>query len=74
MKEVKVKDMDIPLIFPLMPLRKMNRWLDAIKQPFREIAAFLNQMLFLTQNGADAHYYDPLTHLSVTMKIYQRNS
>lgn len=25
----------------------------------------------MTQNGADSHYYDPLTHLSATMKIYR---
>ena len=27
--------------------------------------------VILTQNGADAHYYDPLTHLSNTISIYQ---
>ena len=28
-------------------------------------------MSFLTQNGADAHYFDPLTHLYGTMDIYK---
>ena len=28
-------------------------------------------MSFLTQNGADAHYFDPLTHLYGTMKIFK---
>jgi len=37
---------------------------------FREIAEFFKPDVIISQNGADAHYFDPLTHLYGTMKIY----
>jgi acetoin utilization protein AcuC len=38
----------------------------------REVADFFKPDVILTQNGADAHYLDPLTHLSVTMDTYKK--
>lgn len=38
---------------------------------FRKVIDFFKPDVILTQNGADAHYYDPLTHLSVSMKSYE---
>lgn len=35
------------------------------------MAAYFKPDIILTQNGADAHYYDPLTHLCATMNIYR---
>lgn len=36
-----------------------------------EIAAFFKPDVIISQNGADAHAYDPLTHLCSTMKTYE---
>lgn len=38
---------------------------------FRKVIEFFKPDVILTQNGADAHYYDPLTHLSVSMKSFE---
>lgn len=38
---------------------------------FRKVIEFFKPDVILTQNGADAHYYDPLTHLSVSMETYE---
>jgi acetoin utilization protein AcuC len=48
-----------------------DSWLDAYTTAFREVADFFKPDVILTQNGADAHYYDPLTHLSSTINIYK---
>jgi acetoin utilization protein AcuC len=46
-------------------------WLDVYKTSLKEVAAFFKPDVILTQNGADSHYYDPLTHLCGTTKIYR---
>jgi acetoin utilization protein AcuC len=56
---------------PVDAFTEDESWLDAYTQAFREIADFFKPDIILTQNGADSHYYDPLTHLSATMKIYR---
>ncbi|TKD67961.1 acetoin utilization protein AcuC [Pseudalkalibacillus hwajinpoensis] len=38
---------------------------------FRKVIEYFKPDVILTQNGADAHYYDPLTHLSVSMDTYE---
>ena len=37
-----------------------------------EIATFFKPDVIISQNGADAHFYDPLTHLCTTMKTFER--
>ncbi|HLS09435.1 acetoin utilization protein AcuC [Lentibacillus sp.] len=39
---------------------------------FREIADYFRPDVILTQNGADAHLNDPLTHLCTTMATFER--
>lgn len=56
---------------PVDAFTEDESWLYAYTHAFREVAAFFKPDVILTQNGADAHYYDPLTHLSSTMKIYR---
>jgi acetoin utilization protein AcuC len=56
---------------PLDAFTEDESWLEAYETSFREVAEFFKPDVILTQNGADAHYYDPLTHLSATMKIYR---
>ena len=56
---------------PLDAFTEDDSFLHAYKTAASEIAAFFKPDVILTQNGADAHYYDPLTHLSNTISIYQ---
>jgi acetoin utilization protein AcuC len=56
---------------PLDAFTEDESWLEAYETSFREVVEFFKPDIILTQNGADAHYYDPLTHLSATMKIYR---
>jgi acetoin utilization protein AcuC len=56
---------------PLDAFTEDQSWLDAYQTSLTEIADFFRPDVILTQNGADSHFYDPLTHLSATMKIYR---
>ncbi|MCM3569629.1 acetoin utilization protein AcuC [Neobacillus mesonae] len=56
---------------PVDAFTEDESWLYAYSHAIREVAEFFKPDVILTQNGADAHYYDPLTHLSATMKIYR---
>ncbi|WP_226670170.1 acetoin utilization protein AcuC [Metabacillus litoralis] len=55
---------------PLDAFTEDESWLHAYKTSIEEVAAFFKPDVILTQNGADAHFYDPLTHLASTMSIY----
>ncbi|WLR56046.1 acetoin utilization protein AcuC [Mesobacillus subterraneus] len=56
---------------PVDAFTEDESWLDAYRSSLMEVAEFFKPDVILTQNGADAHYLDPLTHLSSTMKIYR---
>lgn len=56
---------------PVDAFTEDDSWLEAYTTGLKEIAEFFKPDVILTQNGADAHYYDPLTHLSATMRIYR---
>ncbi|MHC0037338.1 acetoin utilization protein AcuC [Pseudoneobacillus sp. C159] len=56
---------------PLDAFTEDESWLYAYRTSLREIAAFFKPDVILTQNGADSHYFDPLTHLSASMKIFR---
>ncbi|MFD2446426.1 acetoin utilization protein AcuC [Bacillus sp. CGMCC 1.16607] len=56
---------------PLDAFTEDESWLHAYRTSLKEIAEFFKPDVILTQNGADSHYYDPLTHLSASMKIYR---
>ena len=56
---------------PLDAFTEDESWIDVYTKSIREVADFFKPDIILTQNGADSHYYDPLTHLSATMKIYR---
>jgi acetoin utilization protein AcuC len=56
---------------PVDAFTEDDSWLDAYRKSFTEIAEFFKPDVIITQNGADSHYLDPLTHLSSTMKIYR---
>ncbi|WP_121611406.1 acetoin utilization protein AcuC [Mesobacillus foraminis] len=56
---------------PLDAFTEDESWLHAYTNAFTEIAEFFKPDVILTQNGTDAHYYDPLTHLSASIEIYR---
>lgn len=56
---------------PLDAFTEDESWLEAYRLSLTEVAEFFRPDVILTQNGADSHYYDPLTHLSATMEIYR---
>lgn len=57
---------------PLDAFTEDDSWLEAYTSSLKEVADFFKPDVILTQNGADSHYYDPLTHLSATIKIYRQ--
>ncbi|MTH52801.1 acetoin utilization protein AcuC [Bacillus mangrovi] len=56
---------------PLDAFTEDESWLDAYRESFTEVVRFFKPDIIFSQNGADAHYLDPLTHLSSTMEIYK---
>lgn len=56
---------------PVDAFTEDESWLDVYTTAFEEIAEFFKPDIILTQNGADAHYLDPLTHLSGTMRLFR---
>ncbi len=56
---------------PLDAFTEDDSWLHAYSTALKEIVEFFKPDVILTQNGADSHFLDPLTHLSATMKIYK---
>lgn len=56
---------------PLDAFTEDESWIEAYTVALQEVANFFKPDVILTQNGADAHYLDPLTHLSSTMKTYR---
>lgn len=56
---------------PLDAFTEDESWIDAYCQSIREIADFFKPDVIITQNGADAHFYDPLTHFATTTAIFK---
>jgi acetoin utilization protein AcuC len=57
---------------PIDAFTQDESFIEVYEKALREIADFFQPDIILTQNGADAHYYDPLTHLCGTMEIYEK--
>lgn len=56
---------------PLDAFTEDESWLDAFHRVVPRVARAFRPDVILSQHGCDAHHYDPLTHLSATMKIYR---
>ncbi|MGW6163802.1 acetoin utilization protein AcuC, partial [Bacillus altitudinis] len=56
---------------PLDAFTEDDSFLEAYRTAASEVAAYFKPDVIISQNGADAHYYDPLTHLSATINIYE---
>lgn len=57
--------------FPIDAFTEDESFLEIYRTAFREIIEHFKPDVILTQNGADAHYFDPLTHLYGSMEIYK---
>jgi acetoin utilization protein AcuC len=56
---------------PLDAFTEDESWLDAYHSVVPTVARGFKPDVIVTQNGCDAHTFDPLTHLSASMRIYQ---
>jgi acetoin utilization protein AcuC len=57
---------------PIDAFTQDDSYLEVYENALREIADFFQPDVIVTQNGADSHFYDPLTHLCGSMTIYER--
>lgn len=57
--------------FPIDAFTEDDSFLDVYRTAITEVVEYFKPDVILTQNGADAHYFDPLTHLYGTMKIFE---
>lgn len=57
---------------PIDAFTEDESFLQLYDTAFREITEYFQPDIIITQNGADAHCYDPLTHLCGTMDIYEK--
>lgn len=57
--------------FPIDAFTENESFLEVYRTAMKEIVEFFKPDVILSQNGADAHYLDPLTHLYGTMDIYR---
>lgn len=58
--------------FPIDAFTEDDSFLEVYETALKEVANFFKPDVILTQNGADAHYFDPLTHLHGTMNIFKQ--
>ncbi|WP_209122122.1 acetoin utilization protein AcuC [Alkalihalobacillus sp. BA299] len=56
---------------PLDAFTEDESFISSYETTFREVIEFFKPDVILTQNGADSHYFDPLTHLCSTIKTYR---
>lgn len=56
---------------PLEAFTEDQSFLDIYHELVPKLARGFKPDVIVTQNGCDAHAYDPLTHLSCSMRIYQ---
>ncbi|RKQ30539.1 acetoin utilization protein AcuC [Oceanobacillus halophilus] len=57
---------------PIDAFTQDDSFLETYESALRSITHFFKPDIIVTQNGADAHTFDPLTHLCSSMKIYER--
>ncbi|MGD9678776.1 MAG: acetoin utilization protein AcuC [Vulcanibacillus sp.] len=56
---------------PIDAFTEDDSYISIYKTAISEIARYYKPDVIVSQNGADAHYYDPLTHLYCTTKLYK---
>lgn len=56
---------------PMDAFTEDESWIECYSEAIEKIMMFFKPDIIITQNGADGHYYDPLTHLALTMNSYR---
>lgn len=56
---------------PIDAFTQDESFIEVYESAFREVAGFFKPDIIITQNGADAHFLDPLTHLSSSMETFE---
>ncbi len=56
---------------PLDAFTENESFLEVYKEAMNEVTRYFKPDIIITQNGADAHYYDPLSHLYLTTEAYR---
>ncbi|MGP4073649.1 acetoin utilization protein AcuC [Piscibacillus sp. B03] len=56
---------------PLDAFTEDESFLEVYERSMKEVSEYFKPDIIVTQNGADAHAYDPLTHLCSTMETYE---
>ncbi|WP_093137702.1 acetoin utilization protein AcuC [Salinibacillus kushneri] len=56
---------------PIDAFTEDDSFLEVYDKSLREITEHFNPDIIVSQNGVDAHAFDPLTHLCGTMRIYE---
>lgn len=56
---------------PLDAFTEDDSFISVYDSAIKEVADFFKPDIIITQNGADAHCYDPLTHLCSTMRSFE---
>lgn len=57
---------------PVDAFTEDESFLQVYGSAFKEICAYFKPDVIVSQNGVDAHTYDPLTHLCTTMQVYEK--
>ncbi|WP_047985119.1 acetoin utilization protein AcuC [Ornithinibacillus californiensis] len=57
---------------PIDAFTQDESFISIYETALREIAEFFQPDIIVTQNGADSHFFDPLTHLCGSMAIYEK--
>lgn len=56
---------------PLDAFTEDESYLECFRTSIHAVCNYFKPDIIISQNGVDAHYLDPLTHLSTTMTIYK---
>lgn len=56
---------------PLEPFTEDDSWIASLRGVLPYVVHQFNPDIIISQNGCDAHRYDPLTHLSATTLLYR---
>lgn len=57
---------------PVDAFTEDDSWLNVFEKATKEITEFFKPDIIFSQHGVDSHYYDPLTHLNLTMNSYHK--
>ncbi|HLR40986.1 MAG TPA: acetoin utilization protein AcuC [Virgibacillus sp.] len=57
---------------PIDAFTQDESFLQLYESAFKSVVEFFEPDVIVTQNGADAHFLDPLTHLCTTMETYEK--